>query len=85
MVSSVGTFRGKMSGIRYIHLIIGHGDIRTVRGRSGLMRIAIEKGDRSKSKLPMPTDQTQWVRDNMILQNPTTAVEKFRNALAMDV
>ena len=48
-----------------MHLVSGYGDIIRTSGRAGLKLNSIEKGCRSKSRLPRPTEIMIWIYENM--------------------
>ena len=62
---SAGSIRAKLSGIRYMHMISGYGDLNKAGGRAGLTLSAIGQRELSKSKLPSPSELAQWIYENL--------------------
>ena len=76
-----GSIRSKLSGIRYMHMISGYGDLSKAGGRAGLMLSAIGQREHSKSKLPLPSEVLQWIYENLGVAQSTPTVKKVWNAL----
>ena len=72
---TAGALRGKLSGIRYIHLISGYGDISKAGRIECFILNAIERRDRPNSISPLPSGLIQWIYGNMVAGS-STAITK---------
>ena len=64
---TAGPIRAKLSGVRYMHLLFGYGDLTKEGGRGGLMLAAVERERKQhpKSKLPLLSGITAWIYGDM--------------------